>query len=60
MWIFVKLLTEQHFFEKVNQLAQCREEFSSQTQDYLKLKEEYAKLGKNGFIKLIWLSCFQL
>lgn len=47
MCIFVELLTEQHFFEKVNQLARCREEFSSQTQDHLKLKEEYVKLGKN-------------
>lgn len=53
MYIFVELLSEQHFFEKVNQLAQCREEFSSQTQDHLKLKEEYAKLGKSGFLKFI-------
>lgn len=50
MYVFVELLTEQHFFENVNQLAQCREEFSSQTQEHLKLKEEYAKLGKNDFI----------
>lgn len=43
---FVELLTEQHFFEKVNQLAQCREEFSSQTEEHLNLKEECAKLRK--------------
>ncbi|CAG11616.1 unnamed protein product, partial [Tetraodon nigroviridis] len=36
--------SEQLFFENVNQLAQCREEISSQTQERLKLKEEYSKL----------------
>ncbi|XP_073332278.1 translocated promoter region b, nuclear basket protein isoform X2 [Pagrus major] len=36
--------SEQHFFEKVKQLAQCQEEFLSQTQDHLKLKEEFTKL----------------
>lgn len=40
--------TEQSFFEKVKQLAQCQDEFLSQTQEHLKLKEEFAKLGKNS------------
>ncbi|XP_029285243.1 translocated promoter region b, nuclear basket protein [Cottoperca gobio] len=35
--------SEQHFFEKVKQLAQCQEEFLSQTQDHLKLKGEFSK-----------------
>uniref|UniRef100_A0A3B4X1R9 Nucleoprotein TPR n=1 Tax=Seriola lalandi dorsalis TaxID=1841481 RepID=A0A3B4X1R9_SERLL len=34
----------QHFFEKVKQLAQCQEEFLSQTQEHLKLKDEFTKL----------------
>ncbi|XP_036970596.1 translocated promoter region b, nuclear basket protein isoform X1 [Acanthopagrus latus] len=36
--------SEQHFFEKVKQLAQCQEAFLSQTQEHLKLKEEFNKL----------------
>lgn len=40
------LLSEQSLFEKVKQLAQCQEEFLSHTQDHLKLKEEFSKLGK--------------
>lgn len=47
------LLTEQSFFEKVKQLSQCQEEFLSQTQEHLKLKEEFHKLGKFGFIPLL-------
>uniref|UniRef100_A0A3B5B4R2 Nucleoprotein TPR n=1 Tax=Stegastes partitus TaxID=144197 RepID=A0A3B5B4R2_9TELE len=39
--------SEQQFFEKVKQLAQCQEEFLSQTQEHLKLKEEFTKLGKS-------------
>lgn len=50
MYVFVELHTEQHFFENVDQLAQCREAFSSQTQEHLRLKEEYAKLGKNDLM----------
>lgn len=42
----VTYLTEQHFFEKVKQLAQCQEEFLSQSQEHLKLKDEFTKLGK--------------
>uniref|UniRef100_A0A8C4IV24 Nucleoprotein TPR n=1 Tax=Dicentrarchus labrax TaxID=13489 RepID=A0A8C4IV24_DICLA len=42
--------SEQHFFEKVKQLAQCQEEFLSKTQEHLKLKEEFTKLGKSEFI----------
>ncbi|XP_041861765.1 translocated promoter region b, nuclear basket protein [Melanotaenia boesemani] len=38
--------SEQHFFEKVKQLAHCQEEFLSQTQEHLKLKEEITKLGE--------------
>uniref|UniRef100_A0A672ZEQ7 Nucleoprotein TPR n=1 Tax=Sphaeramia orbicularis TaxID=375764 RepID=A0A672ZEQ7_9TELE len=38
--------SEQHFFEKVKQLAECQEEFLSKTQEHLKLKEEFTKLGK--------------
>uniref|UniRef100_A0A671WMD6 Nucleoprotein TPR n=1 Tax=Sparus aurata TaxID=8175 RepID=A0A671WMD6_SPAAU len=38
--------SEQHFFEKVKQLAQCQEAFLSQTQEHLKVKEEFTKLGK--------------
>uniref|UniRef100_A0A3Q1J5W5 Nucleoprotein TPR n=1 Tax=Anabas testudineus TaxID=64144 RepID=A0A3Q1J5W5_ANATE len=38
--------SEQHFFEKVKQLNQCQDEFLSKTQEHLKLKEEYTKLGK--------------
>lgn len=47
------LLTEQSFFEKVKQLSQCQEEFLSQTQEHLKLKEEFHKLGKFGFILVL-------
>uniref|UniRef100_A0A8C4ITP2 Nucleoprotein TPR n=1 Tax=Dicentrarchus labrax TaxID=13489 RepID=A0A8C4ITP2_DICLA len=43
--------SEQHFFEKVKQLAQCQEEFLSKTQEHLKLKEEFTKLGKNEELK---------
>ncbi|KAK1896767.1 Nucleoprotein TPR [Dissostichus eleginoides] len=35
--------SEQHFFEKVKQLAQCQEKCLSTTQEHLKLKEEFAK-----------------
>ncbi|XP_023149698.2 translocated promoter region b, nuclear basket protein isoform X2 [Amphiprion ocellaris] len=38
--------SEQQFFEKVKQLAQCQEEFLSQTQEHHKLKEEFTKLGE--------------
>ncbi|XP_035032393.2 translocated promoter region b, nuclear basket protein isoform X4 [Hippoglossus stenolepis] len=38
---------EQHFFEKVKQLAQCQEEFRSQTQDHLKLKDVFTKLEED-------------
>ncbi|XP_022066194.2 translocated promoter region b, nuclear basket protein [Acanthochromis polyacanthus] len=37
--------SEQQFFEKVKQLAQCQEDFLSQTQEHHKLKEEFTKLG---------------
>lgn len=55
------LLTEQSFFEKVKQLSQCQEEFLSQTQEHLKLKEEFHKLGEFGFIPvldyiIVWLT----
>ncbi|XP_068445751.1 translocated promoter region b, nuclear basket protein [Clinocottus analis] len=33
--------SEQQFFEKVNQLAQCQDDFLSQTQEHRKLKEEF-------------------
>ncbi|KAM9848441.1 translocated promoter region b, nuclear basket protein [Aulostomus maculatus] len=36
--------SEQHFFEKVKQLAECQENFLSQTQEHRKLKEEFSKL----------------
>uniref|UniRef100_A0A7N8WYJ0 Nucleoprotein TPR n=1 Tax=Mastacembelus armatus TaxID=205130 RepID=A0A7N8WYJ0_9TELE len=36
--------SEQQFFEKVKQLAQCQEDFLSQTQEHHKLKEEFTKL----------------
>ncbi|XP_069377798.1 translocated promoter region b, nuclear basket protein isoform X6 [Paralichthys olivaceus] len=39
--------SEQHFFEKVKQLAQCQEEFRSQTQEHLKLKEVFTKLEED-------------
>ncbi|XP_034002846.1 translocated promoter region b, nuclear basket protein isoform X2 [Trematomus bernacchii] len=35
--------SEQHFFEKVKQLAQCQEKCLSTTQEHLKLKDEFAK-----------------
>lgn len=47
------LLTEQSFFEKVKQLSQCQDEFLSQTQEHLKLKEEFHKLGKCAFIPVL-------
>ncbi|XP_060890166.1 translocated promoter region b, nuclear basket protein isoform X4 [Labrus mixtus] len=37
--------SEQHFFEKVKQLAQCQEEFLSQSQEHLKLQDELNKIG---------------
>uniref|UniRef100_A0A8D3DUI0 Nucleoprotein TPR n=1 Tax=Scophthalmus maximus TaxID=52904 RepID=A0A8D3DUI0_SCOMX len=46
--------SEQHFFEKVKQLAQCQEEFLSQTQEHLKLKEEFTKRGM-GEITIIMI-----
>lgn len=46
------LHTEQNFFEKVKQLAQSQEAFFSQTQEYVKLKEEFAKLGKTKLISV--------
>lgn len=49
----VDLLTEQNFFEKVKQLAQCQDEFLSQTQEHLKLKEEFGKLGKSELIPVL-------
>uniref|UniRef100_A0A671WIG9 Nucleoprotein TPR n=1 Tax=Sparus aurata TaxID=8175 RepID=A0A671WIG9_SPAAU len=36
--------SEQHFFEKVKQLAQCQEAFLSQTQEHLKVKEDSSGL----------------
>uniref|UniRef100_A0A8C9ZXW1 Nucleoprotein TPR n=1 Tax=Sander lucioperca TaxID=283035 RepID=A0A8C9ZXW1_SANLU len=45
--------SEQHFFEKVKQLAQCQEEFVSQTQEHLKLKEEFTKQGRSELITLL-------
>uniref|UniRef100_A0A665W9I2 Nucleoprotein TPR n=1 Tax=Echeneis naucrates TaxID=173247 RepID=A0A665W9I2_ECHNA len=42
--------SEQHFFEKVKQLAQCQDEFLSQTQEHLKLKEDFIKLGESKHI----------
>ncbi|XP_028258741.1 translocated promoter region b, nuclear basket protein [Parambassis ranga] len=38
--------SEQQFFEKVKQFAQCEEDFLSQTQEHHKLKEEFSKLGE--------------
>ncbi|XP_053286450.1 translocated promoter region b, nuclear basket protein isoform X2 [Pleuronectes platessa] len=38
---------EQHFFEKVKQLAQCQEEFRAQTQEHLKLKDVSTKLEED-------------
>ncbi|XP_068174893.1 translocated promoter region b, nuclear basket protein isoform X2 [Antennarius striatus] len=38
--------SEQHFFEKVKQLGECQEQFVSQTQEHLKLKEEFSKLDE--------------
>ncbi|XP_060934177.1 translocated promoter region b, nuclear basket protein [Limanda limanda] len=38
---------EQHFFEKVKQLAHCQEEFRSQTQEHLKLKDVSTKLEED-------------
>nr|XP_040040148.1 translocated promoter region b, nuclear basket protein [Gasterosteus aculeatus aculeatus] len=35
--------SEQQFFEKKNQLAQCQEDFLSQTQEHFNLKEEFRK-----------------
>ncbi|KAL6108232.1 tpr [Pungitius sinensis] len=35
--------SEQQFFEKVKQLAQCQEDFLSQTQEHFNLKEEFRK-----------------
>ncbi|KAJ0065485.1 hypothetical protein NL108_012443 [Boleophthalmus pectinirostris] len=35
---------EQHFFEKVQQLAHCKEQFLTKSQEHLKLKEEFTKL----------------
>lgn len=46
--VSANLPTEQHFFEKVKQLAQCQEAFLSQTQEHLKVKEEFTKLGKSN------------
>uniref|UniRef100_A0A4W6CZ31 Nucleoprotein TPR n=1 Tax=Lates calcarifer TaxID=8187 RepID=A0A4W6CZ31_LATCA len=46
--------SEQHFFEKVKQLAQCQEEFISQTQEHLKLKDEFTKLGKDEFNAILF------
>uniref|UniRef100_A0A3B4UDI0 Nucleoprotein TPR n=1 Tax=Seriola dumerili TaxID=41447 RepID=A0A3B4UDI0_SERDU len=47
--------SEQHFFEKVKQLAQCQEEFLSQTQEHLKLKDEFTKLGKRELIAILYI-----
>ena len=44
------MFSEQQFFEKVKQLAQCQDEFLSQTQQHLKLKEEFTKQGKTGLV----------
>ncbi|KAM4574038.1 translocated promoter region b, nuclear basket protein isoform 1-T1 [Fundulus diaphanus] len=38
--------SEQQFFEKVEQLQQCQAELLSQTQERLKLKEDFTKLGE--------------
>lgn len=54
------LLTEQHFFEKVKQLAQCQEEFLSQTQEHLKLKEEFTKQGKSKLIAILYTNLASL
>ncbi|XP_075944416.1 translocated promoter region b, nuclear basket protein isoform X3 [Anarhichas minor] len=35
--------SEQQFFEKVKQLAQCQDDFLSQSQEHFKLKEEFKK-----------------
>uniref|UniRef100_A0A669CM39 Nucleoprotein TPR n=1 Tax=Oreochromis niloticus TaxID=8128 RepID=A0A669CM39_ORENI len=40
--------SEQQFFEKVKQLSQCQEEFLSHTQEHLKLKDEFNRLGENN------------
>lgn len=45
----------------MKQLAQCQEDFLSQTQEHLKLKEEFTKIGKSELIAisytdLAWLS----
>lgn len=45
-WL-IFFLTEQHFFEKVKQLNECQDGFLSKTQEHLKLKEEFTKLGKS-------------
>uniref|UniRef100_A0A3B3ZHT3 Nucleoprotein TPR n=1 Tax=Periophthalmus magnuspinnatus TaxID=409849 RepID=A0A3B3ZHT3_9GOBI len=34
----------QHFFEKVQQLAHCQEEFLAKSQEHLKLQEQFTKL----------------
>uniref|UniRef100_A0AAQ5YRW1 Nucleoprotein TPR n=1 Tax=Amphiprion ocellaris TaxID=80972 RepID=A0AAQ5YRW1_AMPOC len=46
--------SEQQFFEKVKQLAQCQEEFLSQTQEHHKLKEEFTKLGKSLLVIVLY------
>uniref|UniRef100_A0A3Q1FGC6 Nucleoprotein TPR n=1 Tax=Acanthochromis polyacanthus TaxID=80966 RepID=A0A3Q1FGC6_9TELE len=45
--------SEQQFFEKVKQLAQCQEDFLSQTQEHHKLKEEFTKLGKSLLVIIL-------
>uniref|UniRef100_A0A8C3AH63 Nucleoprotein TPR n=1 Tax=Cyclopterus lumpus TaxID=8103 RepID=A0A8C3AH63_CYCLU len=42
--------SEQQFFEKVKQLAQCQEDFLSQNQEHLKLKDEFKMQGTTELI----------
>uniref|UniRef100_A0A3P8PD27 Nucleoprotein TPR n=1 Tax=Astatotilapia calliptera TaxID=8154 RepID=A0A3P8PD27_ASTCA len=43
--------SEQQFFEKVKQLSQCQEDFLSHTQEHLKLKDEFNRLGENNIFR---------
>uniref|UniRef100_A0A8C3ADA7 Nucleoprotein TPR n=1 Tax=Cyclopterus lumpus TaxID=8103 RepID=A0A8C3ADA7_CYCLU len=48
--------SEQQFFEKVKQLAQCQEDFLSQNQEHLKLKDEFKMQGTTELIAVFLLA----
>lgn len=47
VYLPIFLLPEQQFFEKVKQLSQSQEDYLSQNQEHLQLKEEFKEQGTN-------------